>query len=329
MEFQRQLIEKLRNSISPKINLAEELADFLDISADSAYRRLRCETAFTIDEAIAISDHYNLPDLMGGSLNAKTVSFRMNLLSNDENSFSDYLRVLFTDIQWIRQKDNAIINYAAEDIPIFYHFFFPSLARFKMMYWNKSILGNELFRNLTFEDIKLPSTWQEEIPHLQKIYLETNANEIWHLDSIKSTLKQIEFYYKAQYFQSKESVIDILDQLDNLVDWVKKMADTGKRFNVKTNQQLESEINYYISDVMIGTNSVLINNTENSAAYISYNTFNFIQTQNHDFNESTQKWMNQLKAQSTLISKVSEAKRNVFISSLRSQINKLRMSLNP
>ncbi len=81
MEYQRQLIERLRNSISPKINLAEELADFLDISADSAYRRLRCETAFTMDEAIAISDHYNLPDLMGGSLNAKTVSFRMNPLA--------------------------------------------------------------------------------------------------------------------------------------------------------------------------------------------------------------------------------------------------------
>ncbi len=40
------------------------------------------------------------------------------------------------------------------------------------MYWNKSILGNELFQNVTFEDVKLPSTWREEIPHLQKIYLE-------------------------------------------------------------------------------------------------------------------------------------------------------------
>lgn len=328
MEFQKQLIEKLRNSISPKINLAEELADFLEISADSAYRRLRCETAFTIDEAIAISDHYNLPDLMGGSLNAKTVSFRMNPLGNDENSFSDYLRVLYKDIQWVRQKDNPIINYAAEDIPVFYHFFFPSLARFKMMYWNKSILGNELFQNVTFEDIKLPSSWREEIPHLQKIYLETDANEIWHLDSIKSTLKQIEFYYQAQYFRSTESVFEILDQLDEMVNWVKKMADTGMRFNINTNQQLESEINYYISDVMIGTNSVLIKNIENSAAYISYNTFNFIQTQNHEFNDSTQKWINQLKAQSTLISKVSEAKRNVFISSLKNQINKLRMSIN-
>ena len=328
MEFQKQLIQKLRSSISPKINLAEELADFLDISADSAYRRLRCETAFTIDEAIAISDHYNLPDLMGRSLNAKTVSFRMNPLSNNENSFSDYLRVLFQDIKWIRQKESPIINYAAEDIPIFYHFFFPALAKFKMMYWNKSILGNELFQNATFEDIKMPSTWRDEIPHLQKIYLETKANEIWHIDSIKSTLKQIEFYYQAQYFQNLESVMEILDQLDELVNWVKKMADTGLRFNISNGQQLDSEINYFISDVMIGTNSVLIKNIENSAAYISYNTFNFIQTQNHEFNDSTQKWINQLMAQSTLISKVSEAKRNVFISSLKNQINKLRISIN-
>lgn len=328
MEFQKQLIHKLRSSISPKINLAEELADFLDISADSAYRRLRCETAFTIDEAIAISDHYNLPDLMGGSLNANTVSFRMNPLTKNENSFSDYLRVLFQDLKWIRQKEKPIINYAAEDIPIFYHFFFPSLARFKMMYWNKSILGNELFQNATFEDIKLPSTWRDEIPHLQKIYLETDANEIWHIDSIKSTLKQIEFYYQAQYFQNRESVMEILDQMEELVNWVKKMADTGLRFNISNGQQLSSEINYFISDVMIGTNSVLIKNIENSAAYISYNTFNFIQTQNHEFNDSTQKWINQLMAQSTLISKVSEAKRNVFISSLKNQINKLRISIN-
>jgi hypothetical protein len=46
--IQEEFIKTLRASIPESISLADELADLLKVSSDSAYRRLRGETDFTL-----------------------------------------------------------------------------------------------------------------------------------------------------------------------------------------------------------------------------------------------------------------------------------------
>ncbi len=48
--IQDNFINYLKKALPPGLGLAEELADILKISIDSAYRRLRGETEFTIIE---------------------------------------------------------------------------------------------------------------------------------------------------------------------------------------------------------------------------------------------------------------------------------------
>ena len=58
---QTNFIELLKRSAPMHISLAEELSELLQISLDSVYRRLRCETDITLSETFAICKHFNIP----------------------------------------------------------------------------------------------------------------------------------------------------------------------------------------------------------------------------------------------------------------------------
>jgi hypothetical protein len=55
--IQNNFIELLKRSAPMHISLAEELSELLQISLDSVYRRLRCETDITLTETFAICKH--------------------------------------------------------------------------------------------------------------------------------------------------------------------------------------------------------------------------------------------------------------------------------
>ena len=48
------LMQRLKEALPPNISLVDALADLLEVSNDSAYRRIRGETALSIEEIAAI-----------------------------------------------------------------------------------------------------------------------------------------------------------------------------------------------------------------------------------------------------------------------------------
>ena len=77
-EFQKRFVAQLKASVAPNISLADELADMLQVSTDSIYRRLRCQSAFSLDETAFISKKMgvSLDGLLG--LDSLQVSFNFN-----------------------------------------------------------------------------------------------------------------------------------------------------------------------------------------------------------------------------------------------------------
>lgn len=320
-------IATLKRAIPANLNLADEVSELLAISADSAYRRLRGETDITLEEMVLLAKTYNISldsALMGSS---KMVSFRTNELSTEISGFADYLSVLHSDLKWIRQWPNAQITYAAEDLPVFYHFFFPQLARFKMVYWNKSILGNTQLNSAFVEDVHIPDSWRSEVPKIIEVFSQMPSVEIWHEDTLKSTLKQIEYYTLVGYFKQKDTLNSLMEELENLINMVKMQAEHGYKFNPMSQSFLETPFDMYASEVMIGNNCVLLNSDVQNATYISYNTFNFIQTKNDTFNHQTIEWTKNLLSKSNRISEVSEIGRAKYFNRQLQQIEDLRQRL--
>ncbi|MCL9981053.1 MAG: hypothetical protein NBV77_06360 [Bacteroidia bacterium] len=322
-------VEVLKRAAPLNINLAEEIASLFEISLDSVYRRMRGETDFSLEEVVALCDNFNIPLEDALSPKSKMVSFRANDLSNESQSFAAYLKVLYSDLRWVRQWENAEIIYAAEDLPVFYHFFFPRLARFKMVYWNKSILGSVDLKQSFVEDIQIPDSWREEVPKIQQTFLEMPSTEIWHEDTLKSTFRQLEYYASAGYFKDINVALEVVDEIEALVGMLKAQAIEGKKYNPIKKEFTDTPYELYISDVMIGTNCVFLRSSGQNASYLGYNTFNFIQTKNEAFNRQSIGWLENLITKSEKVSGVSEKNRNRYFAQVALELEQLRKRISP
>lgn len=312
VDYQSAFIQILKKSVPSNMHLAEEVCAALGISTDSAYRRLRGETDFTLNEAVKICLYFGIPLEALNSEMDDVVTFRINKILSNGDSFSNYLDALDRDLSWLSKFENSMLFYAAEDIPVFYHFFFPRLSRFKLIYWTKSILSVPQYQGLKAEEIDLPENWEGRVLNITRSYQGIATTEIWNEDTIKSTLQQIKFYWEAGFFRETDTLLGILEDFTNLIEMASKQAEAGRKYNPVKGTYTETPYSLYISDLMIGNNHVYMASGDRNSSYIGYGSFNYMRTANTAFNQQVSSWLDNLIAKSTLVSKVAEKQRNQF-----------------
>ncbi len=318
--FQHALLERIRNVLSPSQSLAHELADILEISTDSAYRRIRGETHLSINEAMKICKHFHFSLDSLALENSNCVTFQYNYLENKIEHFKKYLYSINNDLISLVNADQKNIIYAAEDIPLFYHFSFPGLAAFKMFYWLKSVLNIPEYETKKFSFQLIDDEIIEVGKQLLTSYRKINSVEIWTDGILNSILKQIEFYWDAGLFHTKEDAIQLCDLLKEEILMFQKQADIGSKNGNADDQNFQ----LYISDIEIGNNTILATKNNHHATYITHHTFNFLVTSNSAFCKETRNWLNHLIQKSVLISGVSEKLRYIFFKDLLEKCNKTR-----
>jgi hypothetical protein len=58
--IQEQFLQRVKSALPANVSFVDELADLLKLSSDSAYRRIRCETLFNIEEISLICKHFKV-----------------------------------------------------------------------------------------------------------------------------------------------------------------------------------------------------------------------------------------------------------------------------
>src|SRR5258705_2482572 len=91
-ELQQGLFNHLKANLPPHLSMADELCSLLNISHDSAYRRIRGEKPISLTELKKICEHYHLSLDQLLQLNSDTVVFRAPDLTRKDYPFSDVLR---------------------------------------------------------------------------------------------------------------------------------------------------------------------------------------------------------------------------------------------
>lgn len=320
--YQKLFFENLRNFIPSEMGLAEAVGNVLNMSTASTYRRINCQTFLSLDEAVALSKAFNMP-ITGFDSGAKNiVGFVANELSPNKDSFYAYIQGLGKDIDTILKIENSSILYAAEDIPVFYHFISKPLAYFKMFYWMKAIQNVENTANLYYSTEMFGEYYEEEMTKIFETYSKIPTTEIWTEETILSSLRQIHFFYDSGFIPKKEDAIMLCEEIRIVVNHVKKQSELGEKI-LGNNTQTGKPFRFYISDLMIGTNCVLCKLGNTRVSYLSYNTFNSMKTSNNFFADQTESWLNNLLSKSLMASGSAEKQRNIFFKNLFSHIDKL------
>ncbi|MEX1190294.1 MAG: hypothetical protein WED33_13625 [Bacteroidia bacterium] len=323
---QTKFVQLLKFIVPAQVNLAKDLMDLLEISQDAAYRRLRCETSISLDETVKICLHYSIPLEALNNEVPDVVTFQFNTLNNQPETFQAYLTNLGQHLNSFKKHEFVHIQYAAEDVPVFYHFGFNELAEFKMMYWMKSILNVPELETVRFPFKTSSLIGDIDFSSMYQSYSEIPGTEIWTSETIESSLQQIRFYWDAGFFEKASSARMILDQLELMIRRISKQAEIGQKIDSQ-GASTGAPFQLYLCDLMIGNNSIYITAGNSITSFIGYNTFNSIVTRNEAFNKQHFVWMENLKRKSIQISGMAEKIRNQFFKAQIQKIDALRAEI--
>lgn len=315
-EIQSYFMNRFKHMLPPGMGLAEEMAALLDISTDSAYRRIRGETELTLDEIYRITKKYAISMDEVFSNHGGTVTFAYTKLTDSVENFEAYLTRLYTHLKTVNKFENKKIYYVAEEIPMFYSFFSEKLTDFKLFYWQRSVLNIPEYQTTKFEYGIVPRHLVNIAHSSYQEYLTIPSLEVWTDETVYTGLKQIRFYLESGLL-TKTTAIELLEEYRRMIEMVHKTAESGRK-NISDKTETYT---LYCSDVVLGTNCIYAIMGESKFSYISFNSINSLTTSNPEFCEETEHWMRNLEKKSTLISGISEKQRYKFFSQMYKHID--------
>lgn len=320
--LQNRFFERIKDIIHPSVSLVNEISEVLEISSDSAYRRLRDETPLTIDEISTLCNHFKIGfDIFSGD--AGSVSFSFNQM-HDIDGYKKYLTDIHDTLANLAKSDNAELYYAAVDVPIFHHFNYPELSAFKTYYWLHDILNNPIFEGQKFSKSLINNDLIAYEKEIYKHYCQVPSIEIWTPATLNSSVAQIEFYFDSGLFENNEIAMVLCNQLEEEIKTIQKQAELGSK---NIDQVNPDNFKLYFCEIEIGNNCILTKKADTKTVYLSFHTFNKLTTLNTKFCDDTFKWLNNIIRKSTLISGVSEKQRYIFFKKVFEKIAKLKAKL--
>jgi hypothetical protein len=320
-DIQLAFLDRVKSVLPRNLSLAEELSELLGTSIDSTYRRMRGDTLLSIDEIAKICGYFKVSlDSTASAVISNTVTFKYLSIGESEDNFKLWLSILLGDVIKISQSKDSNIIYAADDVPIWHHFYNDKLTAFKIFYWLKSIMNTPTYRDLKFNINHIHPNYLQQARELLAYYDKTNSTEIWSEDTLNSTLKQIEYFWESGFFESKEDAKEICDLVEESIRVLQRKCENGS----KTKDGKDKNFKFYHCEVMIGNNSILVFMDGQKLAYVSNNTFNMMSTSTPEFVCENERWLQNLSRKSILISGVSEKQRNQYFMVLYNKIEKLK-----
>ncbi len=212
--------------------------------------------------------------------------------------------------------------YLAKDLPLMQQFLVPELILFKSFLWRKSILHYEEMKGAKFS---LKNIDEQHILLGKKIiqtYNQIPSSEIWHIESINSTIRQIEFYRHSNIFETEEDVDQLYKAVIQLINHLELQADLGLKFGIGE-KPLSNAASYHLynNELILGDNTVLAELDELKITFLNHSVINYIATKDVHFNEHMHDAIQNIIAKSTQLSRVGEKERTRFFNRIRDKVN--------
>lgn len=311
-QVQIDFIAKISKVLPPQVSLVDALSDVLNLSNDSAYRRIRGATSLTLEEIIKLCNHFGVSFDLRNEANALgSVTFQYRTISDHENRMEDYLNDLHNHLKHISQFKDKLIIYAADDVPVFHHFKYDELTAFKIFYWRKTLLDEQMLSNVNFDFNTINKKLISIARETYELYTSIPSHEIWTEATLDSTVKQLEYYFESGIVNKEQGLV-IAKQIIMLMEHIEQMAMKSTKDGITSNN-----FQMYYSDVMVGTNAVQVILDGNNTTFISFNTFNNLSTTNKILSEEVDAWMKNLVKKSSIISGVNEKQRHQIFKKIK------------
>lgn len=323
--IQNEFFQRIRSILPSHLSLVDEITEILDISDDSAYRRIRCEKQLSLDEFYLLCKHYHISSDEILSRRSDKICFRSYLLDEKEFRFEQYLEAVLRDIKNLSEQKNPQMIFVLNELNLFQMMQVPEVAAFKFFFWSKSNLSFSDYKDQLFTANRTNDKLRKLSMEILNYYVKIPTIELMAEEALSSMMKQICFYQEAGFFKGSREINSLCDKLVELMNHLRQQADLGFKFLYGLDP-VGQEGNYmlYYNDLILADNTILITSDETRMTYITSNAINLLLTDNPVFYEMNYQWGKNLISKSTLISGSAEKERIKFFRGIEDQISKLR-----
>jgi transcriptional regulator with XRE-family HTH domain len=328
-DIQQLFFQKIKENMPAHLSFVDEIAELLNISNDSVYRRIRAEKPISFEEIQKLCSHYKVSLDQFLHLQSEDIIFTGRVNNQSASLFEDYLKSILQQFQVINSFEKKHFYVLMKDIPPFVHFQIPELAKFKFYFWMKSIMQDERLKKVLFylDDPR----YDEYLPLSYKVIQSYNTipvTEIWNIESINSTLRQIDFYRQSGMYQNKNDIKILYQKVEELVNHIERQAELGVKFLIGTEPGINAApYDMFVNELILGDNTFLAEIGNMKLTYLNHSILYFVGTRDEQFNEDMLNSLTNLMQKSTQLSKIGEKERVRFFNRLREKIHHFQSAL--
>ena len=312
-DIQSVFLEQIRQRLPKNLSFADELAEILNVSRDSVYRRIRGETVLSLEEVKKLCYHYkvSLDGLLSPS--SEIISFRKRSIDPVNFTLDRWLTSIQKNLEMMDGYADKEVIYSAKDIPPCYYFKFPELALFKMFFWMKSYQRDPTFEKARYQPELVSQQLLTTGKKLWNKYAEIPSSEIWSDETFNVTIRQVEFYLENGFINLKQAQA-LLDQYLAMLNDIRQCAALGMK------DEKNGLFHLYRNEFLISDTTFLFKMGDRRMAFITYNTMNILNTEQESFCRETEDYLTNIINKSTLISTTGERERNKFFNLIEKRI---------
>jgi hypothetical protein len=326
---QQSFFNHIKSKHASHLSFVDEIAELLNISNDSAYRRIRGEKPISLDETRVLCNKFqvSIDQLLHTKNN--TVLFSGNRVDSINFRFNEYLQDVANNLRLFKTLKNAQIFFFNKDVPLFHFMQFPELSAFKFFFWKRTLIGYPDLAKQQFTGAESDEEILQIATDVINLYTGISSTEIWTEESIHVTIRQIEYYRYTNIFINTEMLLKVYHQLNELLNHLEMQAEIGRKF-IYNQQAMPNSQPYhiYINECLLGDNSIFVQAEGRQITYLNHNGLNFMGTQDQSFCDYTYKNLQNIISKSTHISLVGAKERSIFFNKLREKIHERIRSIN-
>ena len=323
-QLQQAFFNHVKSKLPTHLSLVDEVAFLLNISNDSAYRRIRGEKMISFEEISKLASHFKLSvDQLLQLKSSDTTVFSGKYVRPETFDITMYLQQMLKDFTFLNSFTNRHHTYFCKDIVVYYYFEYPELAAFKNFAWMKTLLQFPSFAHETFRMDIFEKPILDVGVKIARQYAMMPGTEIMNVNNIHTTLNQIEYYKTARIFRSDTDLAVIYHQLHEMVNHLQAQAEIGLKFmpGEKANSQ-SAEYNLYVNDFVTGDNSQMLLIGGAKVSYLVHNHINYLSTNDEKYTTYHYGFLKNVMEKSILLSKTGERLRAGFFYMIHEEIEK-------
>jgi DNA-directed RNA polymerase subunit F len=319
---QQVFFNHIKGLLPPHISFVDEIAEVLNVSNDSAYRRIRGEKPIALEEIKKLCVKFNISIDQLLHLDSQSIVFSGKLAEPEKFNFELYLQDFLLQHEIINSFQQKELLILPKDVPVYHYYNFPELAAFKYFFWMKTILNYPGYNKTIFNPSLMTENLMKTGEKILATYNKIPSTEIWNVENINTTLRQIEYYKETNVFASDDDVQKIYDCLEKSIDFVEQQAEAGHKINQPGKGPHEgAPFNIYINDFILGDNTYLPILNGKKIVFLTHTHLNYMHTKDAAMAEYTYNHFQNILHKSTLISVVGEKERRRFFNRIRLNID--------